>query len=153
MLGRSIFEDLRPSTLSNLGLVAALDILAREFGERSGVAVHRDLNPVKLAPSAELMVYRLVQEAITNISKYAKATQVWIMLAARDGQIQVAVRDDGVGFDTGVQARSVYGLVGMRFRVEAERGTLSVVSAPGHGTSVQVSLPESAQSASATGKP
>jgi len=151
-LGRSIIEDLRPSTLSNLGLVAALEILAREFGERSGVAVHRDLNPVKLAPSAELMVYRLVQEAITNITKYAKATQVWVVLASRSGQVQISVRDDGVGFDTGVQARSVYGLVGMRFRVEAERGNLSVVSAPGHGTSVQVSLPESAESSDGSGK-
>ena len=59
--------------------------------------------PVRLEPNAELVIYRVVQEAITNISKYAKASQVWITLAAVDGQIEVSVRDDGVGFDTTVE--------------------------------------------------
>jgi signal transduction histidine kinase len=142
-LGRSIIEDLRPSTLANLGLVSAIEILAREFGERSGVHVHRALAPVKLRASAELMVYRLVQEAITNISKYAKAQQVWVAMASHDGQVLVSVRDDGVGFDSASQPGSAYGLVGMRFRVEAEHGKLEVVSAPGQGTTVQARLPES----------
>jgi signal transduction histidine kinase len=143
-LGRSIIEDLRPSTLVTLGLVSALEILAREFGERSGVQVQCALEPVKLRPSAELMVYRLVQEAITNISKYARARNVWVSLAAHNGQVQVSVRDDGVGFDTAVQPGSAYGLVGMRFRVEAEHGSLAVVSALGQGTTIQATLPESA---------
>jgi signal transduction histidine kinase len=143
-LGRSIIEDLRPSTLANLGLVSAIEILAREFGERSGVEVHRTLASVKLRASAELMVYRLVQEAITNISKYAKAEQVWIGLDSEAGRVQVSVRDDGVGFDPGAKTGSAYGLVGMRFRVEAELGALKVISAPGQGTTVQVTLPESA---------
>ena len=143
-LGRSIIEDLRPSTLANLGLPSALDILAREYAERSGVEVHRALATVKLRPSAELMVYRLVQEAVTNITKYAKAQAVWVTLAARDGSVEVTVRDNGVGFDTSVPTSSAYGLVGMRFRVEAEGGALTVVSAPGQGTSVQVRMPESA---------
>ena len=143
-LGRSIIEDLRPSTLANLGLVSAIEILAREFGERSAVQVHRDLAPVKLRPSAELMVYRLVQEAITNISKYAKARQIWVSLVTAGSQVQVSVRDDGVGFDPATQPGSAYGLFGMRFRVEAEGGVLSVVSAPGQGTRVQALLPESA---------
>jgi signal transduction histidine kinase len=143
-LGRSIIEDLRPSTLANLGLVYALEILAREFGERSGAQVQCSLEPVSLRPSAELMVYRLVQEAITNISKHAKARHVWVALAAQDGQVRVSVRDDGVGFNTTGQPGSAYGLVGMRFRVEAEKGSLLVVSTPGQGTTVQVTLPESA---------
>jgi signal transduction histidine kinase len=142
-LGRSIIEDLRPSTLANLGLVPAIEILAREFGERSGVNVHRALAPVKLRASAELMIYRLVQEAITNISKYAKAQQVWVAMASHDGQVQVSVRDDGVGFDSASRPGSAYGLVGMRFRVEAEQGKLEVVSAPGQGTTLEVQLPES----------
>jgi signal transduction histidine kinase len=142
-LGRSIIEDLRPSTLANLGLVPAIEILAREFGERSGVNVHRALAPVKLRASAELMIYRLVQEAITNISKYAKAQQVWVVMASHDGQVQVSVRDDGVGFDSASRPGSAYGLVGMRFRVEAEQGKLEIVSAPGQGTTVQARLPES----------
>ena len=143
-LGRRIIEDLRPSTLANLGLVSALEILGREFGERVGIEVHCELTPVRLAATAELVVYRLVQEAITNISKYARASEIWISLASRDGRVEVSVRDNGVGFDTSTPPSSAYGLMGMRFRVEAERGSLSVVSAPGTGTRVQVSLPESA---------
>ena len=105
---------------------------------------HCDLAPVKLRPSAELMVYRLSQEAITNVSKYAKARQVWVRLAAESGQVQVSVRDDGIGFDSAAQPGSAYGLVGMRFRVEAEGGALTVASAPGLGTQVQARVPESA---------
>ena len=142
-LGRSIIEDLRPSTLSNLGLVVTLEILAREFAERSNVKVECDLAPVALGAHAELMVYRLAQEAITNISKYAKARHVWLTLGAQNGLVTVTVRDDGVGFDTSVEPRSAYGLVGMRYRVEAEGGSLRVVSAPGMGTQLQVSLPAS----------
>jgi signal transduction histidine kinase len=143
-LGRSIIEDLRPSTLDNLGLAAALEILVREFGERSGVRTHCELAAVELAPSAELVLYRLVQEAITNISKYAAASQVRVTMAAHDGTVEVCVEDDGVGFDPALQPRSAYGLVGMRFRVEAERGRLHIVSAPGQGTRVQVTLPHAA---------
>lgn len=144
-LGRRIIEDLRPSTLSNLGLVATLEVLAREFAERSGVVVHFALAPVKLEPAAELVVYRLVQEAITNITKYSKASHVWLSLATRRGHVEVSVRDDGVGFDTAVQPKSAHGLFGMRFRVEAEGGTLALVSAPGQGTLIRVTLPQSAR--------
>lgn len=141
-MGRGIIEDLRPSTLSNLGLVAALEILAREFTQNTGVVVHCALTPVRLTVSAELVVYRLVQEAITNITKYAKAQQVWVELAAQDGLVRVTVRDDGLGFDTDTQPASAYGLVGMHYRIEAERGQLSVLSAPGQGTTIQAFLPE-----------
>lgn len=143
-LGRRIIEDLRPSTLSNLGLVATLEILARDFSTHSGITVHSDLAPVKLETDAELVVYRLVQESITNITKYARAKNVWIGLKAHEGQVEITVRDDGVGFDTRVQPRSAYGLVGMRYRVEAEGGSLSLVSALGQGTLIRVMLPESA---------
>ena len=138
---RRIIEDLRPSALSNLGLVAALEILTREFAEQSGIAVHHALEPVPLEADAELVVYRLVQEAITNIAKYAKAKQVWVSLSAQGGHVQASVRDDGVGFDISAQPGSAHGLVGMRFRVEAEGGTLTLQSTPGKGTLIQVSLP------------
>jgi signal transduction histidine kinase len=144
-LGRRIIEDLRPSTLSNLGLATTLEILARDFAERSGVKVHSQLEPVTLPADAELVIYRVVQEAITNISKYAKARQVWITLAEVDGQVEVSVRDDGVGFDTTAAPASAYGLMGMRFRVEAEGGTIALQSAPGQGTHVRVRLPQAAR--------
>ena len=109
--------------------------------DQSGIEVHCTLEPVNLQPNAELMVYRLVQESFTNIIKYAGATRVWVNLATVDGRVTASVRDDGVGFDTTVQRNSAYGLMGMRFRVEAEGGLLVMVSAPGKGTLIQVTLP------------
>lgn len=142
-LGRDIIENLRPSALSNLGLVATLEILAREFADQSGLPVHSTLEEVHLSPAAELMVYRLVQEAMTNITKYAKAKQVWVKLVHSQGEVEVSVQDDGVGFDTSVKPNSAYGLMGMRFRVEAEGGVLTLTSWLGAGTLVMARLPES----------
>ena len=141
-LGRRIIEDLRPSSLSNLGLVAALEIQTREFAAQSGIQVHTALSPVKLEATTELVIYRVVQEATTNIAKYAKARNVWVVLDSREDQVEVTVRDDGIGFDPEAQRRSAYGLVGMRFRVEAEGGTLTLTTAPGQGTTILVRLPE-----------
>jgi signal transduction histidine kinase len=149
-LGRSIVEDLRPSTLGNLGLAATLEILAREFSERSGVQVSCTAAPVNLDPAAELMVYRVVQEAITNISKHAQARHVSVQLTSSEGWVELVVSDDGKGFDTAASRRSAYGLRGMRFRVEAEGGRLDVSSVQGQGTRLVARLPESRAAAPAT---
>ena len=141
-LKRRIIEDLRPSSLSNLGLVAALEIQAREFSDRSGIPVDVILEPVPLQPSSELMVYRLVQEAFTNIAKYAQANRIEVKLWTQAGQVHVSVRDDGVGFDTGLPRTSAHGLLGMRYRVEAEGGVMTLQSAPGQGTEVYARLPQ-----------
>jgi len=141
-LKRRIIEDLRPSSLSNLGLVAALEILVREFGQRSEIAVKDDLEHVDLGPAAQLTVYRLVQEALTNIAKYAKAKQVKVTLASVDGEhVRIAVEDDGVGFDSTVQRAATHGLLGMRYRVEAEGGSMRLESKPGRGTLIEAVLP------------
>lgn len=143
-LGRSIIEDLRPSTLSHLGLAATLGFLASDFSHNAGIPVHSHFEPVRLKPGVELVVYRVVQEAMTNLSKYARATQVWITLVpspTQPGMVNVSVRDDGVGFDASAASQSAFGLLGMRFRVEAEGGTLQVHSQPGQGTLIQASLP------------
>ena len=140
-LKRRIVEDLRPSSLTQLGLPVTLEILAREFEERSGIKVERNFEPVKLTASAELVVYRLVQEAITNITKYAKAEHVWTRVNERAGWVEVTVRDDGVGFDTSVPPSSAYGLLGMRYRVKAEGGSMRIVSSPGEGTLIEARLP------------
>ncbi|HEY0819721.1 MAG TPA: CHASE3 domain-containing protein [Rhizobacter sp.] len=143
-LGRRIIEDLRPSTLSNLGLVPTLEILGRDFASHSGVRVHTLLEPVSLPPDSQLVVYRLVQEAITNITKHARAKEVWITLQSHEGHARVSVRDDGVGFDPARQPRSTFGLIGMRYRVAAEGGRFSLASAPGEGTCIEATLPETA---------
>jgi signal transduction histidine kinase len=142
-LGRSIVEDLRPSTLTQLGLVTSLQILARDFAQRAGLELDCRLEPVVLGADAELTVYRLVQEALTNIGKHAKARQVWLAMAAHAGSVELTVRDDGVGFDPAATARLGHGLVGMRHRVEAAGGTLVIGSAPGRGTQLTLRLPES----------
>ena len=142
-LKRRIIEDLRPSSLSNLGLVAALEILLREWSERSEVAVDSELEPVDLRAAAELTVYRLVQEALTNISKYARASKVQVRLMAAAGQVRVSVRDNGVGFDVNESRTSAHGLLGMRYRLETEGGELLLTSSPGAGTLIEATLPES----------
>ncbi len=142
-LKRRIIEDLRPSSLSNLGLVAALDILIMEWAERTEIPVERALEPVTLRDSGELTVYRLVQEALTNISKYARATKVEIRLAVSDGMVRVSVRDNGVGFDPKQRRASAHGLLGMRYRLESEGGRMVLTSAPGQGTAIEAQMPES----------
>ncbi|MBC8058106.1 MAG: CHASE3 domain-containing protein, partial [Rhizobiales bacterium] len=136
-LKRRIIEDLRPSSLSNLGLVAALDILVREWGQRSDIKVDAELEPVQLRPAGELTVYRLVQEALTNIAKYAQATAVEVRLSSIDGQAHVSVRDNGVGFDVDAPRSSAHGLLGMRYRLETEGAQLVMESSPGKGTLIQ----------------
>lgn len=143
-LGRRIIEDLRPSALGNLGLLASLEILLREFAQPANVQVHTALEPVELSEAAELVVYRLVQEATTNIAKHAKARQVWVTLNQSDTEVEVCVRDDGAGFDTEAQPASAYGLLGMRYRVESLGGQLRMLSALGQGTQILVKLPRAA---------
>jgi signal transduction histidine kinase len=142
-LKRRIIEDLRPSSLSNLGLVAALDILIMEWAERAEIPVERALEPVTLRDSGELTVYRLVQEALTNISKYARATKVEVRLAVSDGMVRVSVRDNGVGFDPKQRHASAHGLLGMRYRLESEGGRMILTSVLGQGTSIEAQVPES----------
>lgn len=141
-LKRNIIENLRPSTLADFGLATTLEILVRDFATNSGMAVHCTCEPTRLEPAAELVVYRVVQEAITNVTKYAQATELWLTLSAADGWSQLTVRDNGIGFDTDAKTTSAYGLMGMRFRVEAESGTLSVASAPNQGTLISVRMRE-----------
>ena len=163
-LKRRIIEDLRPSSLSNLGLVSALEILTHEYAERSEVKIATELEPVVLTDSAQITVYRLVQEALTNIAKYAAATEITVTLheqkraagkgavgngAVSNGAIPngvddgalVVVRDNGRGFDTSVKHGSTHGLIGMRYRVESEGGVMRVVSSPGSGTRIEAWVP------------
>jgi signal transduction histidine kinase len=139
-LKRRIIEDLRPSSLENLGLGPALQILCDEWSTGSEIPVDLDVEEIKLAPATELVIYRLVQEALTNIAKYAQAHRVGVRLATVGAQALVQVSDDGCGFAT-TQLTPGHGLAGMRFRVAAIRGQLTVESAPGQGTAIRVRLP------------
>ncbi|MES2954067.1 MAG: CHASE3 domain-containing protein [Pseudomonadota bacterium] len=144
-LKRRIVEDLRPSSLSHLGLVASLEILAREFEDRSGLDIITDLEMVEIGGSAQLTVYRLVQESLTNMGKYAEAKHAEISLHSFDSYLTVEVKDDGKGFDSTKVGTTSHGLAGMRHRVEAAGGRLTVASSPGQGTRIFAVLPKVAK--------
>lgn len=140
-LKRRIIEDLRPSSLSNLGLVASLEILGREFAERSNVEVEMVLEPVALDEDNQLTAYRMVQESLTNISKYAEASEASIVMKNYGNHVVVEVADNGRGFDLQHARPASHGLAGMRHRVEAAKGKLTVESRPGGGTRLSAVLP------------
>lgn len=140
-LKRRIVEDLHPSSLSHLGLVASLEILAREFQERSGLVISTNLEHVELNSSSQLTIYRLVQESLTNISKYANAKKVCVKLESTDGYAIIEVVDDGRGFNISEVGAGSYGLTGMRHRVEAISGKLTVSSAEGRGARIMAVVP------------
>lgn len=140
-LKRRIIEDLRPSSLSNLGLTAAIEILTREYAERAGIEIETSLESVQLPDAAQLTVYRMVQEALTNIGKYAKATKVLVSIHGYPTHVAVQVRDNGSGFDPAAVRPTSHGLSGMRHRVESAGGRLSITSRPGNGTLVSAVLP------------
>ena len=141
-LKRRIIEDLRPSSLSNLGLTAALEILTREHAEGAGIEVETNLEAVELTEATQLTVYRLVQEALTNISKYAKAKKVLVTVHGYPTHVAVQVRDDGAGFDPAGVGPTSHGLAGMRHRVEAAGGRLTITSSPDSGTLISAVLPK-----------
>ena len=139
-LKRRIVENLRPSSLAHLGLTAALEILASEHGKSTNMPIETNLESVDLPEATQLTVYRMVQESLTNISKYASASKVLITVHDYPTHVAVQIQDDGVGFDVDAIARTSHGLVGMRQRVEAAGGRLTVTSIPGDGTLISAVL-------------
>ncbi|MFB9886023.1 sensor histidine kinase [Balneatrix alpica] len=140
-LKRRIIEDLRPSSLSTLGLSRALEILCQEFAQRSELQLQLDIEEVQMEAEAALSLYRLVQEALTNIAKYAQARQVHVSLHQEEAWVRVRVRDDGQGFDPTQLRPGTHGLQGMRFRVRSCAGQFRLYSRPGEGTTIEALLP------------
>lgn len=140
-LKRRIIEDLRPSSLANLGLRRTLEILCADFARRAELPVSTALDDLRLDDERALAVYRVVQEALTNVAKYARARSVHVALQVIDGRACVEVRDDGAGFDPARPRAGSHGLAGMRFRMQSCGGDWSVRSAPGQGTTVRASVP------------
>jgi signal transduction histidine kinase len=148
-LKRRIIEDLRPSTLSTLGLKATLEVLCREFAQRSEVDVVTSFEDLPLSASVQLSAYRLVQESLTNVAKYAKAALVEVRLRRDGDRALLTVSDDGIGFAPAHVPVTARGLAGMRFRVQSEGGELRVDSSPGEGTTISARLPLVLQTAAA----
>ncbi len=143
---RAIISELRPAALDELGLKAAIETLLDHHRETSGLLIEATLRlpdpeagEPRLHPELEISVYRLVQEALTNIVKHAEASKVEVRAVHAGGEVSVEVRDDGTGF-TPSSGGEGFGLVGMRERVRLAAGSLTITSQPGSGTCVRARL-------------
>jgi len=140
---RRSVRALRPEQLDDVPLPDAVAGLAHSWAQRNAVAVRvettGDCRP--LTPDIEATLFRVAQEALTNVAKHAQSSKVWLTLSYLDDVALLDIRDDGVGFDPGTHRPNGYGLDGMRQRLARVNGTLEVESAPGEGTAINASVP------------
>jgi signal transduction histidine kinase len=145
---RSLITDMRPPSLDQLGVGAALEALAERWSALSGIDARLDIDlrfdagqeTTRLAPLVETTIYRVVQEALTNVAKHAGARRASVTVVERDGSIEIAVTDDGRGFSRD-EPSDGFGLIGMRERIRLAGGRHDVESSPGHGTTVHARIP------------
>ncbi|HTZ62954.1 MAG TPA: sensor histidine kinase [Solirubrobacteraceae bacterium] len=151
---RHLITELRPAALDDLGLAAALEALARRAQAIDGLDVQTeiDLGPEhaaqRLDPELESTIYRIVQEALTNVSRHAQATQAIVRVIERDGVVTASVTDDGKGLPDASQLgprgdglQGGFGMSGMRERAELVGGELELVPAPEKGTTMRLAVP------------
>ncbi|MGD1056155.1 MAG: GAF domain-containing sensor histidine kinase [Solirubrobacteraceae bacterium] len=146
---RAIITELRPAALDELGLKIALETLLDRHREQSGLEINSEImlpdhgkDQPRLDPDLESTIYRLVQEALTNVAKHAGASTVRVEVSQPGAHLQIEVQDNGCGFDPDT-TRPGFGLEGMRERVGLAGGTLSI-SANQHGTRLRACLPTKA---------
>ncbi|MCX6011993.1 MAG: sensor histidine kinase [Chloroflexi bacterium] len=140
---RRILMALRAKPLEDLGLVLSIRQMAEEAATRSGIMLDMVItdNIPALPPDVEQCIYRVTQEAITNVLKHARAKMLTIKLECKENKVTLLVRDNGVGFDIAANSGNKhFGLLGMKERVEFVNGELSITSQPGHGTTVQLTV-------------
>jgi len=137
--------NLRPAALDHLGLVAAISQYVTTFEHQYGAVIQFEavsFGDERLQPEVETALYRIFQEALTNVARHAQAAHVDVLLERRDDHVIAIIEDDGIGFDPKAALQSGrLGLFGMRERVEMLGGTMVVESAPGTGTTVLVEVP------------
>ena len=140
---RRLTVELRPPALDDFGLEPALEHLAKVIAEQSGLAITVDAaaGGEQLTVEQETALYRIVQQALTNIVNHADARSVRIVVSGCPGTVRAAIEDDGAGFDPAHVREGALGVVGMRERVLLLGGCFEIDSAPGAGTSVVVELP------------
>ncbi len=141
---RRIASNLRPLMLDDLGLNAAIEWLARDVSRRLGIPVHTrlPLDEPAVAQRTATALYRMVQEALTNVARHAQAKSVEVALQLQDGQLVLTVADDGVGLpEQALQRAGSFGLMGLRERAHGLGGTIGVSARPSGGTRLTVRLP------------
>src|SRR5882672_4413219 len=140
---RDVATALRPAAL-DLGIVPGLEWLVEEFQKRNGIhcTVSVAESDIALGEARSIVLFRIVQESLTNVSRHSGARNVEILLDHDAERIRLDVEDDGVGFDVeAARSKKTFGLLGIQERVIMLRGELSIASAPGRGTRVSVSMP------------
>ena len=142
---RKLIYELRPEVLDQLGLVAALRSYIKSRLQTEDIEVHLDLNEMqgKLTPEIEIVLFRVVQEAINNIIRHSRATAVEIKIVVEDSMIIATVKDNGIGFNVEAKLANIesFGLLGIRERVVFVGGGLSIESEVGRGTCIRVRIP------------
>jgi two-component system, NarL family, sensor histidine kinase DevS len=140
---RRLAVELRPSALDDFGLVPALERLIETFREQTGIQVDLEsrLGEKRLPSSVETALYRIVQEALTNVVKHSGAGRVSVVLTVKDGSVNALVEDDGRGFDPAAARDEGLGLVGMRERLALVGGRLRIESGAGKGTTLVAEVP------------
>jgi signal transduction histidine kinase len=142
---RKLAFELRPTVLDDVGLVAALRRLAHDMSGRFGVPIALSFDGVdddhRLAPEIETVVYRVVQEALTNVARHSRATRAHVSVGRHESELQVTVGDDGTGFDLDAPRAQSLGLSGMAERATLVGGRLGIRTAPGEGTWVTLEVP------------
>ena len=143
---RRFIADLRPGKIEEHGLVAAIQEYLRGYANTYGASVSLEADPLPRLPGeVEIVLYRIVQEALQNVHKHARGAMVMVRIARQGRQLQLTIRDDGPGFDPHEvvrrAGRSSWGLTSMRERAELIGAQFTVASHPGHGTEVTVVLP------------
>jgi PAS domain S-box-containing protein len=154
---RHLSHELRPAMLDDFGLVPALEFLAQGVSKRTGLAVAIDASPLgTLPPPIETALYRILQESLTNVSKHAQAGHVRVRLYQDTRTIACSIGDDGIGFDLPAvctnRGNAGLGLLGIRERLAPLGGTLSIVTAPGRGTTLDIRIPLKNSRRSDTGR-
>ena len=139
---RRLAVELRPKVLDDFGLVPALERLTEGFGEQTGIAVDLEAGTLgeRLPLEVETAIYRIVQEALTNVVKHARAGRVSVLVTRVDGRIRAVIEDDGGGFDPAQRGDGI-GLIGMRERIELLDGTFTVESSETSGTTLAAEVP------------
>jgi signal transduction histidine kinase len=141
---RRISSELRPGILDDLGLVAALEWQCQEFEKRTGIIskCRAGLDDYNFDKNFSTNIFRICQEALTNVARHAQATEVETFLTEEDGFIKVTIKDNGIGFDMEeVKAKRSLGLVGMRERAMLFKGDLAINSEKGKGTVIVLKAP------------
>jgi len=140
---RRLAVQLRPKALDDFGLVAALEALVETFSEATGIGVDLEaqLGDKRLPTEVETTLYRIVQEALTNIVKHAQASKVSVLLVRRPGSVTAVIEDDGDGFRVDDVRDDAAGLIGMRERLALHDGRLTVESSPESGTTLAIEMP------------